>query len=526
MILDKATITEYAKSRSGTNKHIICHAPFTNLNFEQTGEARACCYNFKEVLGKWPQQTIREIWQGAQLQSLRKNIEQNNLGGGCTECGKMIEVGNYQGVRAKYYDEFAEGFLQQKISIVKNKLTGSFTYPRVMEFELSNQCNLECVMCNGSFSSSIRKNREKLSPIISPYNEKFVDELEEFIPHLTDAKFLGGEPFMIDIYIDIWERIRKINPNIRIHITTNGTFLNNRIKDLLEGLRAGIIMSMDSVERETYLKIRVNSNYEKVMENLEYFLDYTKRKNTFISIAACPIIYNWKELPQMVEFCLSKNIALYFNAVFTPLELSLREQTMELQEEVLAYLEAYSLPAIIGSASSPRNLSIHAYQDFTKQLKGWLLERKQVLKKREEKIERIEELADHKIEIDSRVEWSLEKISRLLLEITALEGKGLFDKEKELKKELEQLLIASPKNKLNESLACYVSLHDKFAEGKVLEERQEKIKIFSAYTENHERRNQALAHLATLSPLFIAGWFCETDVEQMKQMMEHFFSLR
>ncbi len=526
MILEPKTIDAYNRSRNCANNRIVCHAPLTNLNFEQTGEARACCYNFKEVLGKWPQQSIREIWEGAQLQSLRKNIEQNNLGGGCTECGKMIDVGNYQGVRAKYYDEFALGFLSQKISGIKNNLTGSFTYPKVIEFELSNQCNLECVMCNGSFSSSIRKNREKLPPIISPYNGKFVDELEEFIPHLTDAKFLGGEPFMIDIYLDIWERIRKINPNIRIHITTNGTFLNNRIKDLLEGLRAGIVMSMDSVERETYMKIRVNSNYDKVIENLDYFLDYTKRKNTFISIAACPIIYNWKELPQLLKFCLGKNIALYFNAVFTPFELSLREQTIELQEEVLAYLESHSLPAIKGSANSPRNLSIHAFHDFTKQLKGWLLERKVVLIQKDEKIEQIEKVFNTNVDVDSLVEWSPEKISKLLLEITALEGKGLFDKEKKLKRKLEQLLIASPEGKLKDSLACFVSLYDKFDSTYSSEERQQKLLVFSQFIETHPKRNQALAHLSTLSPLFIADWFCETSVEQMQFMMEQFFNVQ
>jgi MoaA/NifB/PqqE/SkfB family radical SAM enzyme len=94
-----------------------------------------------------------------------------------------------------------------RIHYFRNKLTGHINYPRVMEFELSNECNLECVMCNGYFSSSIRKNREKLPASVSPYNDQFVDELDQFIPHLTDAKFLGGEPFMIDIYLKIWERI-------------------------------------------------------------------------------------------------------------------------------------------------------------------------------------------------------------------------------------------------------------------------------------------------------------------------------
>jgi MoaA/NifB/PqqE/SkfB family radical SAM enzyme len=199
----------------------------------------------------------------------------------------MLEAGNYHGVRARYYDEFAPNTLGPRLNYLKQSLGGAVPYPRVMEFELSNTCNLECIMCNGYFSSSIRKNREHLPPIESPYNDKFVDELDEFIPHLTDAKFLGGEPFMIDIYLSIWERIRKLNPNIRIHITTNGTFLNNRIKDLLEGLKAGIILSIDSVNKETYPKIRVNGSYDKVMENLEYFRDYTKRKSTFLSMAAC-----------------------------------------------------------------------------------------------------------------------------------------------------------------------------------------------------------------------------------------------
>jgi MoaA/NifB/PqqE/SkfB family radical SAM enzyme len=91
----------------------------------------------------------------------------------------------------------------EKLQSVKHKIFGGVVMPKVMEFELSNECNLECVMCNGSFSSSIRKNREKLPPIISPYNDDFVNELDAFIPHLTDAKFLGGEPFMIEIYLKI-----------------------------------------------------------------------------------------------------------------------------------------------------------------------------------------------------------------------------------------------------------------------------------------------------------------------------------
>ncbi|HXH19582.1 MAG TPA: radical SAM protein [Chitinophagales bacterium] len=523
MLLSEQVLKSYAASRGNTYKSIVCHAPFVNLNFEQNGNVRACCYNREDVLGKWPEQSIREIWNSTRAQRLRERIRNNDLGGGCTDCGKMIVAGNHQGVRARYFDDNVPGNLSSGIRYLRNKLYGYIDYPRVMEFELSNKCNLECVMCNGYFSSSIRKNREKLPPILSPYNEKFVTELEEFIPHLTDAKFLGGEPFMIDIYLLIWERIRKINPGIRIHITTNGTFLTDRVKDLLEGLNAGIIISIDSVVKETYEKIRVNGSYERVMAHLEYFRHYAQRKKTFISIAACPVIYNWKELPGMLEFCLSKNVALYFNAVFTPFEVSLREQTIELQEEILAYLERYPLPEVSGTAQSPRNLSIWAYRDFVKLLKSWVEERKTMIREKTALLAQAEKALNPPENSNEPDEWSLEKISNVLLEITAVERKGLFEEEKRLKSKVGQLLISIPKGKLNGVIFRYLQLYESYNKLSISSEMYAKADSFATLIDDNPQRNRILLHLATLSPLFFAQWFCENTIEQIKERIRQAF---
>lgn len=514
MILQTETLNAYNRSRNCANNRIVCHAPVTNLNFEQTGDVRACCYNYKHILGKWPAQSIKEIWCGEKLQTLRNFVAADNLGGGCIECGKMIEAGNYQGVRAKYYDEFASGFLKQKVTAVKNTLTGSITYPKVMEFELSNQCNLECVMCNGSFSSSIRKNREKLPPIISPYNEKFVDELEEFIPHLTDAKFLGGEPFMIDIYLSIWERILKINPNVRIHITTNGTFLNNRIKNLLAGLRAGIILSIDSVTKETYEKIRVNGNYEKVMENLEYFIEYTRQKNTFISMAACPITYNWKELPQMLEFCLSKNIALYFNVVFTPFELSLRELPTGELREVISFLENYKLPEITGNPESPRNLSIKAYVDFIHLLKGWLSERQLDEKNR---VKEITSQEFKEVVPAENMDSLLEEISKTIQRQMELEKDGFTEEQRLLQNRFTELLMSSPKGKVVQSLSCVVQTVNSYQGEPTTESALTKLGQIALLIENHPQRNNVLRMMAQGQPSVLTSFINQMEIAQLEQ---------
>lgn len=522
MILKQETINAYNLSRNCLNNRILCHAPYTNLNFEQTGKVRACCYNYTNVLGTWPQQTIKQIWQGAQLQQLKGYIAKGNFGGGCIECGRMITAGNHQGVRARHYDEYADTWLNTKLANVANVLKGTITYPRVMEFELSNTCNLECVMCNGNFSSSIRKNREKRPPVVSPYNDRFVDELDEFIPHLTDAKFLGGEPFMIDIYLQIWERILKLNPGVRIHITTNGTFLNNRIKDLLEGLNAGIILSIDSINKETYDKIRINGNFDKVMENLAYFSDYAIRKKSFISIAACPIVYNWHEMPQMLDFCIEKKIALYFNAVFTPTELSLRSQSAEYLSKVIQYLQQHSLPDVTAMHHlDERRLSVNAYADFIKQLQGWLNEKQTWGGVGQLEFNQFKAVAGNE---DNTV-WSVNGQQLAMKALHTMQGEGQHQGLLKLQHDSGNMLAACPSAQLTEALLLYISFANGVADTKteITDQLSNNLATIAAIINQHPRRADILRQIGQMPPLMFAQLVQVKTVDELKKdLFAHF----
>lgn len=522
MILKKETINAYNLSRNCLNNKILCHAPYTNLNFEQTGKVRACCYNYTNVLGTWPQQTIKQIWQGAQLQQLKDYIAKGNFGGGCIECGRMITASNHQGVRARHYDEYADSWLSTKLASVTNLLKGTITYPRVMEFELSNTCNLECVMCNGNFSSSIRKNREKRPPVVSPYNDSFVDELDEFIPHLTDAKFLGGEPFMIDIYLTIWERILKINPNVRIHITTNGTFLNNRIKDLLEGLNAGIILSIDSINKETYDKIRVNGNFSKVMENLAYFSDYAIRKKSFISIAACPIIHNWHEMPQMLDFCIDRKIALYFNAVFTPTELSLRSQSAEYISNVIQFLQQHPLPDVSGMHNlDERRLSVNAYADFIKQLNGWLYEKQTWSGVGQIEFNQFKAVAGD----EDKIAWSAKGQQLAMKGIHAMQGEGQHQGLLKLQYESGIMLAACPPAALQEALMLYISFANDVSDTKieVTVELSNSLATIAGIINQHPRRTDILRQIGQMPPLMFSQLMQVKTLDDLKKdLFAHF----
>jgi MoaA/NifB/PqqE/SkfB family radical SAM enzyme len=357
-MLSPSILHEYNLTRKTHDTSVVCHAPFSAINFEQNGNATACCYNRQHVLGTYPQHTIKEMWTGKAAKKLREYIRNNDLSGGCKLCAAQLNAKNFSGVHAKLFDAYVDK-------------TKKFEYPKILEFEISNTCNLECTMCSGYYSSSIRKNREQAEELISPYDDKFVQQLEEFIPHLTDARFLGGEPFLINIYYDIWERIAQLNPEMTIHITTNGTILNNKAKQLLEKMRCNINLSIDSMDPENYARIRKNGKLEKVMENFRYFKEYTASKNTYLTFAVCPMTDNWKDLPDILEFCNSERVGLYFSTVIYPVEVSLRSLTIEKLNEVIEYLES-KLPAFTVFPNSTQN--VKNYKGLINQLRQWAVQ--------------------------------------------------------------------------------------------------------------------------------------------------------
>jgi len=278
-----------------------CYAPFLSINFDVTGKMTVCCYNREAVIGRYPRDTILNAWYGQKMQQLRKDLQNLDFSrAGCDLCVKQLVKDNYSGSLLSKFDGY-----EKAVGITR-------PLPSIMEFEITNTCNYECIMCGGKWSSSIRKNREKLPPIISPYDDKFVDQLDLFIPNLKFMNFLGGEPFANPLYYKIWDKVITKNPNIKISVTTNGSVLTPKIKQYLQHKNFQIVCSLDSLNPVTYNFIRKNGKFENVMENIEVFL----QTKSLVCIAFCPMIQNWQEIPEMLEFCSKKHLSLTFNYVY------------------------------------------------------------------------------------------------------------------------------------------------------------------------------------------------------------------
>jgi len=305
--VDNVLIHEYNKTRNNQEEACFCYAPFRSLYFKYGGNAYPCCENVTYRLGVFPEDSIRDIWFGERMRRFREHIRHHDLDLGCTLCKHYLHIRNFHNIKARFYDY----------------ATPAESYPTRMEFQLANTCNLQCAMCDGWSSSMIRRNRDRLHPVPNPYDQGFVDQLEEFIPHLTQAHFVGGEPFIINVFLQIWERIVLVNPACQIIVQTNGTVLNDRIKAFLRKGNFSINVSLDSVNKQRYEQIRQGARFETTMKNIDYFVEYCRAKHTTFQITACPMQNNWREMPRLVRFANRKGSVALFHTVLYPRNYSL-----------------------------------------------------------------------------------------------------------------------------------------------------------------------------------------------------------
>jgi len=392
--MQREIVWAYNTARDCRDKRSICHAPGYSMYFGRDGLVTACCYSRANPLGQIPDQTIAEIWFGKAYGKMRGEVGRNILPTGCETCVDQLRARNFKGLLAAQFDPFARTpgearSLRWKTLLQSGKL---LPYPSRMEFELSNKCNLECAMCSGFFSSSIRSNREKLPPLPQVYDKSFAQQIREFVPHLKEAKFFGGEPFLIDLYYEVWELFIELNPSCRVAITTNSTVFTEKVRRVVEKLNCQIIVSLDSLNKATYESIRVNATFEKTMANLDLFMEINREKNQPLSMAVCPMVSNWRELPEMVEFANRRGLLLFFNTVLFPEESSLKSLSKKKQKALLEVLrKALRVPTNPIEENNNR-----ALEDVCLQVEMWMPEapRDPILEIREQCEEYLERSAE------------------------------------------------------------------------------------------------------------------------------------
>jgi molybdenum cofactor biosynthesis enzyme MoaA len=341
------------------------------MHFSQMGVVTACCFNRTHVLGVYPRNSVDDIWNGEPLQELRTAMDNYDLTHGCEKCLQQIEARDFGGSHATFYSVYAR-FAEQKRIDWGMPAEGDperQPLPLRLEFNIHNSCNLQCIMCHGLASSAIRTRREGLAPLDNPYDEAFVEQLTPYLPYVVEADFMGGEPFLIPTYTMLWEQIARRNPLMKVCILTNGTILDDRTRNLLEGFNSWIHVSIDSVFKDTYETIRRGASFEQVMQNCDYYLDLMERRGFPLIFRYCPMRLNWSEIPDAVRYCNERGIYLMYNQVDSPLNLSLATLPPHELRPVVEFLDR-NMPAAGKNKAEEHNRQ--HYAELVQRLVGFL----------------------------------------------------------------------------------------------------------------------------------------------------------
>ncbi|OGW71073.1 MAG: radical SAM protein, partial [Nitrospirae bacterium RIFCSPHIGHO2_02_FULL_40_19] len=203
-------------------------------------------------------------------------------------------------MRAKTIDLFGSPLTSQQDSNAqlnkKEALDGKIildSYPRRLVLELTNACNLNCIMC-GRNESSFTKNFFDIS---------YLYRLEPALSYVEEVTLFGwGEPTIHPRFKDILEFLN--NFPVRKYFVTNGTTLH-KIEDLLFDFKVDIMaVSLDGACEATNDKIRRGASFNKIVSSLKK-ITAKKREHRlnypYINFVMTLMKSNLYELPEMVN---------------------------------------------------------------------------------------------------------------------------------------------------------------------------------------------------------------------------------
>lgn len=292
----------------------FCAVPFTQLFLYPTGEVFVCCENSYKV-GDIRKQSIDEIWNSEEMQSLRREFIDNDI----KTCRSYIDD---QACNKAYthLEKYVDKSLIQSNPVV------------AFDAMLNGMCNLQCIMCdvfkmpNGIYEDS-----------------GFWESCRKSVfPFLRHVSLKSGEPFIQKDTFRLIEEVLKVNPHCEWSFTTNGHYNFQNIVSKLDKIKIREFnISIDSLDPKLFSKIRKGGDLSKVIKTTDEIIKLRNHKRlageqTFnIKISTVIQRDNWHEMESFLTFAKNRKVIGSFIFLYKPEDLSLLNGGPSLREEVL-----------------------------------------------------------------------------------------------------------------------------------------------------------------------------------------------
>ena len=179
-----------------------------------------------------------------------------------------------------------------------------YPFPVDVIVEVTATCNLKCIMCP---QKSITREKGEMSFSIFKI---IADEVAKENPSTRIWLAIMGEPLLLGEKLINMVEYAKNSGIKSVNLNTNGLLLTPDISDRLIDIELDyVIFGVDAFKRETYEKIRIGGDFNKLYKNIEYMIESKKKRNSPLPHLILQYIVmdeNERELEEFKNYWLNK----------------------------------------------------------------------------------------------------------------------------------------------------------------------------------------------------------------------------
>jgi len=269
----------------------VCSYPWDTLMFNYDGSFGICCGGPNFFFCKIS--SLKEIeyaWNKLEIQNIRRSLLYRDLNNHCKDCAMF----------KKYYDneyvniEEGKSICRQGCNRPKNVAIRYHVKPKHLQVNITNKCNLRCIMCGaekGSDEISLEL-FDEISKWYLPYSETF-------------SNTINGEPFAHSNFNGILDIMEKYKPKNAFTLSNGSLSVNEEIWEKFIRTHRSIHFSVDAATKDTHKSIR-GFDMEKLFKNINIIKEIKssekyKNKDFFIGFNFVIMKRNVKEMFEFVR---------------------------------------------------------------------------------------------------------------------------------------------------------------------------------------------------------------------------------
>lgn len=224
----------------------------------------------------------------------------------------------------------------------REKMEKMPSFPRIIELEITNHCNFQCIMCKTG-NGQAKRERGYMSEEVY---DKLINELSG---KNTAIKFVGqGESTLHPSFLE-WVKKAK-EKGIVCHLTTNGSMFHEQYMNaVIESGIDSVKFSFQGVTSEGYKMLRIKDDFDVLLEKIKKLYELRGEKiNPFITIGTSVLMETQEEIEnfkkQCIPFCDKLEVGVttleFVNLDFIA-DLENRKKMQEIQQSQKKALRRY-----------------------------------------------------------------------------------------------------------------------------------------------------------------------------------------